>query len=238
MQKRVAGFSICAEKAAEAEVNTCEDAVHRIGAQILASQADHRIDIIPLSDKKRHDPRGKRLAQDKNDRSETGTDHAAVAQYRPAPLVPACARILRGEGRDRREHGARHQEEKADNLFHDPYCGGNFNTPAVGDHCDDQKRDLDQTFLQRDGHAGPQDLAGCLPIDPAAFAQHFSMRFFQRSQPYDYGDPLAGHSGSGGACRPHPEGPHQQPVKSHIDDPCRSHIIHRPAGVAQAPENG
>ena len=183
MQEGVSRLPIGTEKAAEAEVDPCEDAVHRIGPQILCSEAHDRLDIVSLFHKERDDPGSQRLTQDKNDCPESRADDAAHLQHLTASTVLPRSRVLGGEGGDCREHGARHKEEEADDFFHNTDSGGHLDTPAVGDHGDDQEIDLDHSLLQGDRQADADDPACILTVRTHRPAESICVILFERDQP-------------------------------------------------------
>ena len=72
------------------------------------------------------------------------------------PLRLPRANILRAQCRYGRKHGGRHQEQKADDLFHDTNCCSVIQATAVGNNGDDDKSNLDQAILQGNGHTDPE----------------------------------------------------------------------------------
>ena len=179
MQERIDRLSVGTEKTAEAEVDTCDHAVDGISAQILSSQAHHCFDIVSVFHKEGNNPWGQRLAEGENNCSESRTDHTAYAQHLPAPVMPAGSRILGTESRYGGKHGAGYKEEETDDFFHNSDCCRDFHAPAVGDHGDHQERDLDQSLLQGNRKADPQDISGVLPVRTKRFGKGVAVIFFQ-----------------------------------------------------------
>ena len=125
-----------AEISAEAKVHAGKAAVEDIPAQIRPARRDDG----RVMREERDDRFGDELDDDRDEHAEAERDGDGIPQRLQRAAGLARADVLRAERRHRREHGRRHEEQKADDLLHDADGGCVREAAAVGDDGDEQKR--------------------------------------------------------------------------------------------------
>ena len=117
MQKRQPGPPAGAEIAAEAELHPGKEAVPDVPAQILSPGQHRRL----VRREQAHQRLGKKLHRNDRDRSKPAGQADGPEQGLLRPLRLSSAEILRAQRGDRRQHRRRDEEQKADDLLHDPH---------------------------------------------------------------------------------------------------------------------
>ena len=141
-------------------MNTRQKAVENIPAKILpAEQNDPCAVGGVLIGKERHDRLSCELYKNRYKNSEGRGQRHGVIQRLFRPFGLARADVLRSERRDRREHGGGDEEQEADDFFDDADCRRIVQSAAVGNDRNDDKTDLDQPVLKRNGNADAKKLA-------------------------------------------------------------------------------
>ncbi len=154
MQERDAGFADRTEIAAEAEVNSCEDAVKNIPAQIPAAGLCHcRIGGKQTDNRKRNE-----LHENGHDDTKACSNENGIAKCPDSPVLFAGTDVLCAQCRNGGEHGGGNQEQEADDLLDDADGRGVHEASLVGDDGDEEESHLNQTVLGGDGKANPQNL--------------------------------------------------------------------------------
>ena len=149
--------------------------------------------------------------------------------------------VLRPQRRHGGEHGAGHQEQEADDLFHDAHGGGIGQTALVGNDGDDHKRHLNEAILQHHRHTDAQDLAQRLLPGPEVTALQADAGAFavqDHPQRQQHTDQLGERGAQRRTGRAHLQRPDEQVVQQDVADAGHGDEVHRAFGVAQPPENG
>ena len=218
-----------------------EQAIPDVAPQVLPAQPDGfgPGGIGGIGEKRDHLP-GKELHENAADQAEARGDIDGIAQRLAGTVLPARADILRAERRYGGQHGGRHQEQKADDLFHDADRGGVNKPAAVGDDGDEDEGDLDQAILQRHRHADAQNL-------PHDRATGFEIAFLQRDagMPPVHGkecrrdaDRLGNGGAQRGADRPQPQHTDEQVIQPDIGRAGHRDEVHGASAIPQAPVDG
>ena len=236
MQKRQLRAADGAEIPAEAKVHAGKAAVEDIPAQVLPARGgDGRV-----VREQAHDGLGHELDDDRDDDAEAQRDGDGIPQRLQRAAGLARADALRAEGRHRREHGRRHEEQEADDLLHDADGGCVREAAAVGNDGNEQKRDLDQPVLQRDRHADAQDAAHDRPLRAKITPREGDAVPLPADdeQRHDHTDRLRERGAERGARRAHAQRAHEQIVERDVRRARDGDEIHRTLGIPQAAEDG
>ena len=123
MQEGKAGFSAGTEVTAETEMDPGENTVPDIPPHILAAQPyDFRAVSSGAVCKQGDYGAGGKLHEQNNNGAEADRHKSRVPKRKPCTFRFARADVLGAQGRNSRQHGRGNQEQKADDLFHDPNC--------------------------------------------------------------------------------------------------------------------
>ena len=213
-----------------------KQAVPDIAADVLP--AGHHDDGI--CGEQSHHRFGDPLHEDTDAEAEPCGNEDGVPQGPGGAVVFAGADVLGTQRRDGGQHGGRHQEQEADDLFHNAHGGGVAQAAAVGDDGDDQEGDLDEPVLERHGKADLQDLLQNAPPGTEVPAVEFDagLPLEDHHQGYHHADGL----GEGGAQRrtggAQSHGADEQIVQGDVGHTGHGDEVHGAFGIAQPPEDG
>ena len=160
MQERQPRASAGAEITAEAEVDARHGAVENISSEILPAGCDNSGVFV----KQPHHRLGNELDYHRDDNSEAESEENSVAKGLLGSLGLVCADILSAESGDSREHRGRHKEEEADDLLHNAHRRRVGQTSVIRNYGYHDEAHLDQTVLQRNGHADFEQLTHHLAL--------------------------------------------------------------------------
>ena len=153
MDERQLAAAIGAEIPAETEMHPGKEAVENIPAQIPRARRNDG----GVGGEQPHDIRRDELHQHGRHRTKAQRNADAVPQRSRCTVVAACADFLCAQRRHGGEHRRRHQEHKADELFHHAHSSCVCQAAPVGNDGNDQKRNLDQAILHGHRYADAQD---------------------------------------------------------------------------------
>lgn len=178
------------------------------------------------------DDEGRKKAED-----DAYTD-AEQERLSPAFIVSGAC-ILCGEGGDGREHGRGDEEEEADDLLHDADCGGDFDAAAVCDGGDDEKGDLDEPVLTRDGKTYGKERLHAEGIEGEGLLREGKAKVGagEVQEAEEDGDGLGKNGGCGCSGGPHRHGADEYIVKQEIDETGESDKVHRRPCIAKSAED-
>ena len=236
MQKREFRPPVGAEIPAETEMDAGKNAVPDIAAHILPAGRRHG----RIGGEQPHDALGRKLHRHADAQPEPGGDGNGPAQRLRGAAVFAGADVLRAQRRHGRKHRRRHQEQKADDLFHDAHGRRISQAAPVGKYGNEQKRDLDTPVLQRHRQTDLQQCAqhAALRTQVGAPQREAGTPPQHRRQRNPYAERLGQRRAQRRAGRPQPPRADEQVVQRDVGRAGHGNERQRAAGIAQPAEDG